>query len=42
MLLEQKGKELKRCLVCGCELPWNYPYSICEVCHNRGLRRAKR
>ena len=42
ILAEQKLPG-KRCRNCGRELPWNYPYGMCEECHSKrnwsGYRR---
>ena len=34
ILAEQKLPG-KRCRSCGKELPWNYPYGLCEDCHEK-------
>ena len=37
ILAEQKLPG-RRCRNCGKELPWNYPYGLCEDCHDRQRR----
>lgn len=32
-MLKKQALETKKCVDCGVELSWNYPYSRCEHCH---------
>ena len=32
-ILEKQKLSGKKCRMCGRELPWNYPYGVCEKCH---------
>ncbi|WCK52598.1 DEAD/DEAH box helicase [Aneurinibacillus sp. Ricciae_BoGa-3] len=39
-LLRKDMKRFKKtCKYCGCELSWDYPYSMCNKCHNQRQRR---
>lgn len=33
-ILEKQKLKGKTCKYCSRKLPWNYPYSMCEHCHN--------
>ncbi|MBQ9612444.1 MAG: helicase [Lachnospiraceae bacterium] len=35
-ILEKQRFQGKRCRICGRKLPWNYEYSICEICYETG------
>lgn len=32
--LSSRGLQPRRCKYCGEEMPWNYPYGICQSCHD--------
>ena len=34
-ILEKQRFQGRRCRICGRKLPWNYEYSICEICYER-------
>ena len=36
ILKTECGSYSKKCSICGRELDWNYPFSICERCFERG------
>ena len=38
-ILEKQRFQGKRCRICGRKLPWNYEYSICEICYENQLSR---
>jgi hypothetical protein len=39
-VLSQKKLAVRKCRICGRELPWNYPYPMCDSCHEmRYLQR---
>lgn len=33
--LKKQKLSRKKCITCGTELPWNYPYKECEDCYDR-------
>jgi hypothetical protein len=37
LLQENMKAQAKKCKVCGCKLPWNYPYTMCEDCFFHSL-----
>ena len=36
-ILEKQRFQGRRCRLCGRKLPWNYEYSICEICYERSI-----
>lgn len=38
-LLDKQHFEPKKCRYCGAVMPWNYPYGMCQKCHDRMYRR---
>ena len=34
-MLKEQSLETKKCVDCGQELSWNYPFARCEICHKR-------
>lgn len=38
-ILEKQRFQGRRCSICGRKLPWNYEYSICEICYETGRMR---
>lgn len=36
--LKTEELELRRCCSCKRELPWNYPYKLCNNCFDKGVR----
>ena len=41
-VLEAKGKEMRKCSVCGSPLPWNSRFTVCDSCHRLSSRRYYR
>ena len=44
-LLSRQRLSMKKCRICGKELPFRHKYGVCEECFNRSegqLRRANR
>lgn len=39
LLLSEQKLEARRCKYCNREIPWNYPYGMCEACHSRRFPR---
>ena len=38
-ILERQKLNPRRCRVCGRKIRWNHPYSICENCYRRQIKR---
>ena len=41
-LLGERSTYSKTCKYCGDDLPWNYPYGMCQDCYNEmyGYKKA--
>lgn len=37
--LSSNGLKPRLCKYCGRELPWNYPYGMCQECHDSRYER---
>lgn len=40
-ILAKQKLPTRKCRECGCELPWNYPYPMCEDCHDKLYSRQR-
>lgn len=42
--LQNEALDVRRCPCCDREIPWNFPFKICEKCHKEGrsVRRRRR